>query len=55
MATELIDNERRACDALARVLEERFAALRANATSPEGERIGPPVEYLFDLASQMTQ
>jgi hypothetical protein len=49
MATKLIDNERRACDAVARVLEERFGTLRANATSPEDERVGPPVEYLFDL------
>jgi hypothetical protein len=49
MPAKLIDNERRACDAVARVLEERFAMLRANATSPEDERVGPPVEYVFDL------
>jgi len=33
MATKPIDNERRACDAVAKVLKERFAARRANATS----------------------
>ena len=26
--------------------------MRANASSPEDDRVGPPVEYVFDLASQ---
>jgi hypothetical protein len=50
MPAKPIDNERRACDAVVRVLEERHAALRANAHSPEDDRVGPPVEYVFDLA-----
>jgi hypothetical protein len=52
MPAKPIDNERRACDAVARVLEERHGATRANATSPEDVRVGPPVEYVFDLASR---
>ena len=52
MPPKPIDNERRACDAVARVLEERHGATRANATSPEDVRVGPPVEYVFDLASR---
>ncbi|UPK00029.1 hypothetical protein [Bradyrhizobium sp. 172] len=52
MATKPIDNERRACDAVAKVLEERFAARRANATSPEDNRVGPPVEYVFELTGE---
>jgi hypothetical protein len=53
MSAKPIDNERRACDAVVvRVLEERHGAVRANARSPEDDRIGPPVEYVFDLAGQ---
>jgi hypothetical protein len=52
MPAKPIDNERRACDAVARVLEERHGATRANATSPEDVRVEPPVEYVFDLASR---
>src|SRR5258708_13088803 len=52
MPAKPIDNERRACDAVAQVLEERHGAVRANASSPEDDRVGPPVEYVFDLAGQ---
>lgn len=52
MPAKPIDNERRACDAVVRVLEERHGAVRANASSPEDDRVGPPVEYVFDLAGQ---
>ena len=43
MPPKPIDNERRACDAVARVLEERHGATRANASSPEDNRVGPPM------------
>jgi len=49
MPGKTIDNQRRALDAVARVLEERHGARRANVASPEDERIDPPVEYVFDL------
>ena len=52
MPAKPIDNERRACDAVVRVLEERHGAVRANASSPEDNRVGSPVEYVFDLAGQ---
>jgi hypothetical protein len=52
MPANSIDNERGACDAVARVLEERNRAMRANPRSPEDERVGPPMEYVFDLAGQ---
>jgi len=46
MPAKPIDNERRACDAVAQVLEERRGSMRANSTSPEDERVGPPIEYI---------
>jgi hypothetical protein len=52
MPGKTIDDERRACDAVARVLEERSAAARTNAHSPEDDGIGPPVEYVFELAGR---
>jgi hypothetical protein len=52
MPTKPIDNERRACGAVVRVLEEHHGAVRANARSPEDDRVGPPVEYVFDLAGR---
>lgn len=52
MPVKPIDNERRACDAVVRVLEERHGAVRANGRSPEDERVGPPIEYVFDLGEQ---
>jgi len=45
-----INNERKVCDAIARVLEERAGALRCNPRCPEKDGTGPPVEYVFDLA-----
>src|SRR5258708_29202460 len=47
-----IDNERKACDAVARSLEARAGANRSNAHSPEDDKIGPPVEYVFNLGDQ---
>jgi len=52
MPAKPIDNERRACGAVVRVLEERRGAVRANGRSPEDERVGPPVEYVFDLGGR---
>ena len=52
MPAKPIDNERRACDAVVRVLEERHGAVRANGRSPEDERVGPPIEYVFDLGER---
>jgi hypothetical protein len=52
MPAKPIDNERRACDAVVWVLEERHGAVRANGRSPEDERVGPPVEYVFDLGGR---
>lgn len=52
MPAKPIDNERRACDAVVRVLEERHGAVRADGRSPEDERIGSPVEYVFDLGGR---
>ena len=49
MPAKPIDNERRACDAVVRVLEERHGEVRANGRSPEDERTGPPIEYVFGL------
>lgn len=47
-----IDNERKACDAVARALEDLAGIKRSNAYSPEDREIGPPVEYVFDLGNK---
>jgi len=44
-----IDNERKACDAVARSLEALANAKRSNAYSPEDQGSSAPVEYVFDL------
>jgi hypothetical protein len=44
-----IDNERKACDAIARALERLSGSARMNAYSPEDDGIGAPVEYVFEL------
>jgi hypothetical protein len=44
-----IDNERKACDAVARALERLSASVRTNAYSPEDRGASAPVEYAFDL------
>jgi hypothetical protein len=49
MSPRPIDNERKACDAVARCLEDIAQRKRLNAHSPEDDRTGPPVEYVFDL------
>src|SRR5664279_3947107 len=47
-----INNERKACDAVARCLEDLADSKRSNAHSPEDDKIGPPVEYVFDLGGK---
>jgi hypothetical protein len=44
-----IDNERKACDAVVRVLERLSGSSRKNAYSPEDVGAAAPVEYIFDL------
>ena len=44
-----LDNERKACDAVARALERLSASVRTNAYSPEDRGASAPVEYVFDL------
>lgn len=44
-----IDNERKACDAVVRVLERLIGSARTNAYSPEDRGAAAPVEYVFDL------
>ena len=51
MANE-VDNERKACDAVARCLEDLLQVSRSNAHSPEDDKVGPPVEYVFDLGNK---
>ena len=51
MSGKMPDNERKACDAVVRCLEEISACQRANAHSPEDEKVGPPVEYVVDLGA----
>jgi hypothetical protein len=52
MSGRPFDNERKACDAVARSLETLAYAKRSNPRSPEDERMGAPVEYVFDLAGK---
>jgi hypothetical protein len=47
-----IKNERKACDAVARILEARTGLVRTHARNPEEDGVGPPVDYRFDLGSQ---
>jgi hypothetical protein len=49
MPARPIDNERKACDAVARALEGLRGMTRANAYSPEDRGDPAPVEYVFDL------
>jgi hypothetical protein len=50
-ASRPINNERKACDAVARVLEERSGGIRYNSRCPEKDGIGSPIDYVFDLAN----
>jgi hypothetical protein len=52
MSRKVVDNERRACDAIARALESLAGTARANPYSPEDEGLDPPIEYVFDLGKQ---
>jgi hypothetical protein len=45
-------NERKVCDAVARVLEERTGIKRSGARTPEKDGQGAPVEYRFDLGQK---
>ena len=49
MPARPIDNERKACDAVARAIEGLCGTTRANAYSPEDRGDPAPVEYVFDL------
>lgn len=49
MGTKIVDNERKACDATVQALEQLQDAVRSGGFSPEDEKKGPPVEYVFDL------
>jgi hypothetical protein len=51
MPARPIDNEGKACDAVARVLEARAGAIRQNVRYPEKDGVGSPVECVFDLAN----
>jgi hypothetical protein len=46
-----VKNERKICDAVARILEERAGARRSGARTPEKDGRGAPVEYRFDLGA----
>lgn len=50
MPARPIDHERKACDAVARVLEDRAGAIRSHPRYPEKDGSGPPVEYVVDIA-----
>jgi hypothetical protein len=45
-------NERKICDAVARILEERAGMQRSGARTPEKDGQGAPVEYRFDMGKQ---
>ena len=45
-------HERKICDAVTRILEQRTCKTRVNTRVPERDRIGPPVEYRFELGDQ---
>jgi hypothetical protein len=47
-----IDNERKACDAVARCLEALWNTKRVNERCPEKDGRGAPVDYVFDLADK---
>jgi hypothetical protein len=47
-----IKNERKICDAVARILEDRAGKKRSGARCPEADHNGPPVDYRFDLSMQ---
>lgn len=49
MPSRPIDNERKACDAVVRVLERLTGSARTDAYSPEDRGTAAPVEYVFDL------
>jgi hypothetical protein len=51
MANTIRDNERKACDAVARSLEDLLKAKRSNAYSPEDDKVDKSVEYVFDLSA----
>ncbi len=47
-----INSERKACDAVARSLEAIKGTMRTSAHSPEDNKVGPLVEYVFNLGDQ---
>jgi len=52
MANTTGDNERKACDAVTRVIEDLINAKRSNDYSPERNNIKPPIDYVFDLGKE---
>lgn len=46
------NNERKVCDAVARVLESRTKLSRTNTACPEKEGKGPPIDYRIDLGNR---
>jgi hypothetical protein len=52
MSRKVVDNERKACDAIVRALEARAGKARSNPYSPEDKGLEPPVEYAFELGTQ---
>jgi hypothetical protein len=52
MSNRPIDNERKACDAIAQSLEALVAAKRSNPRLPERDGEGALVDYVFDLSGK---
>ncbi len=52
MPSKTTDNERKACDAVTRTLEQRAGTLRADTRAPEDLRHAAPIEYAFELAGR---
>ena len=52
MSGKPIDNQREACDAVTCSLEAITGTMRTRAHSPEDDKIGPTVDYAFNLGDQ---
>jgi hypothetical protein len=48
----MASNERKACDAVARILEERNGVSRANAYRPDSDSSRQAVDYAFEISGQ---
>ena len=47
-----MDNEKKACDAIVRILEQRTGKIRTGVRCPEKEPVGPPVDLRLVLGAQ---